>query len=176
MVLGRGKECRLTSPWPRNPPRLLMTPQRDAGWLDGAAPLDAAEGPRRALAARAYPPPSLLGAFPSRPQGVRGKTRGWESGGRTLLAAAGQRRVGKRHEEGQGKKRCKARGKRMRRVVEKRVSAENQHDPGGKRNPRFFKVCLASSSKPAQRHFQETAGAVGSAPRTGVSSRRPGGF
>lgn len=47
--------------------------------------------------------------------------------------------------------------------------------PGGKRNRRFFKVRRTSSSKPAQRHFQETAGAAGSASDPSLSRPR-GGF
>lgn len=47
--------------------------------------------------------------------------------------------------------------------------------PGGKRNQRFFKVRRAGSSKPAQRHFQETAGAAGSGPRTPAFPGRAAG-
>lgn len=61
-------------------------------------------------------------------------------------------------------------------VNEKRASAQDQRGPGGKRNRRFFKVRGASSSKHAQRHFQETAGAAGSAPWTRASSQPRGGF
>lgn len=79
--------------------------------------------------------------------------RGQERGGRRPPCCRGA-------EEGGQETRGEAREEKVkseRKEDEKRVSVENQHNPGGKRNRRFFKVRRASSSKPAQRHFQETA-------------------
>lgn len=129
--------------------------------------------------------PLALLPHPSRPplalQTRWGKKKRRESRaaeGRAPLAAAGRGGWAGDTRMRPGKKSEKAiRRRKGRRVDEERVSAQHQRRPGGKRNLRFFKVRRASSSKPAQRHFQETAGAAGSAPRPGASSsRRRGGF
>lgn len=105
---------------------------------------------------------------PRRPEGGK-EEREQESGGRRPAGRRGDEEGG-RGPAGAPERKGESERKGGR-AGERRGPAR----PGGKRNQRFFKGRRASSSKPAQRHFQETAGAAGSAPRTRAFPGRAAG-